>query len=89
MKVKESEHQPEVIRAMITAGPSVAVATVAALLVYSFGRVMRSPLKTFYFAEFFWVPFLDLSQKSGERKKFSPTPTICRRMPGPKQHHLF
>jgi hypothetical protein len=35
----------EVSRAMITAGASVAVATVAALLVYSFGRAMRSPLR--------------------------------------------
>ena len=30
---------------MFTAGPSVAVATVTALVAYSFGRFMRSPLR--------------------------------------------
>jgi hypothetical protein len=35
----------EPLRPDSSAGPSVAVATVAALLVYSFGRVMRSPLR--------------------------------------------
>src|SRR5215469_14427144 len=36
-----------------------------------------------FFAENFWIPNLEFwSDKRGERKKFSPTPTIYRRTPG-------
>jgi hypothetical protein len=36
------------IIAPMTLAPSVALATVAALLVYSFGRVLRSPLRRWW-----------------------------------------